>query len=662
MKRFFWHSVQGKILTILLFFMTVSLAMSWFFIRQMSQDAMTREKEQKLLALAQLLNTELGARDYGDILQEYGAAGAPREEKIAILNRELKGVTDKIAAAAPGLGAGYYSRDLDAILTYGPSSEYQRTVGASIAQDHPGRTVIATNKAAVRTGRMVRGHIKTAMIPVERKGRVIGYIWINELADDIETEFNDLSTGMFKFMGAMYVLLLGVMVIVYRHTMNDVNRIVKGIRELRFDLTKTLDKADGELGEVVDIINAMVADIAKAAEEHNARLLAEGANIAQKEFLARMSHELRTPMNGVLGLTYLAQNAVSESQRLVYLKKIHSSAALLLSIINDILDFSKIEAGKMDIERHPFRFASVVETVEDVIKPKAAEKNLDLVILADASMPQTAVGDDLRLTQILLNLIGNAVKFTQQGSVTLSMKTEETPVGMLRLYCQVRDTGIGMDEKQQAGIFKQFAQADSSTARRFGGSGLGLTISKALVEMMGGEITVKSELGKGSEFSFFIDIEPCHEQRDAKEAPAGRTVADRRYDGFTVLVVEDNDINQEIAKAVLSEIGLEVEMAENGAEGVAAFLQKDYDLIFMDIRMPIMDGLEATREIRRLERERSSSHARVPIIAMTANAMKEDQEESKAAGMDGHISKPLIIEEIKASLYATLIAGKEGDA
>jgi signal transduction histidine kinase/ActR/RegA family two-component response regulator len=521
--------------------------------------------------------------------------------------------------------------------------------------------VMATNKAAVRTGQMVRGNIMNAMVPVERGGRVIGYIWVNEFAGDIETEFNNLSEGMLKIMGAMYVLLLGVMMLVYRHTTHDVSRIVKGIRELRFDLTKTLDKADGELGEVVDSINAMAADIAKAAEEHNALLLAEGVNIAQREFLAHMSHELRTPMNGVLGLTYLARNARSEKQRLEYLDKIHASAALLLSIINDILDFSKIEAGKMEIDKHPFHFKSIIEIIEDVVKPKAAEKNLDLVILADASMPLAAVGDDLRLTQILLNLIGNAVKFTKQGSVTLTMKTEEMLSGTLRLYCQVKDTGIGMNEKQQEGIFKQFTQADSSTARKFGGTGLGLTISRALVEMMGGTIAVKSELGKGSEFSFFIDLESCREEEN-EDGAAGAPIVERRYDGFKVLVVEDNEINQEIAQAVLAEMGLEVDLAENGEEGVAAFLQKDYDLIFMDIRMPVMDGLEATRAIRRLEEEKNPFGARVPIIAMTANAMKEDQEESKAAGMDGHISKPVVIEEIKASLYSALVVNKPDKA
>jgi signal transduction histidine kinase/ActR/RegA family two-component response regulator len=656
LKHFFWHSVQGKILTILLFFMTVSLVMSWGSIRYISQDIMASEKERKLMAFAKLLNAELGERDYDDILEARGAAGADREEKIAVLNEELKGVTDKIAAASYGMGAGYYSLELDAILTYGPSSEYQRTVGTPIAPGHPGRTVMAQNKAMVRTGQMVRGLIMNAMLPVERKGRVIGYIWINELASAIETEFGSLSDRMLKIMGGMYVLLLGMMAIVYRHTTNDVNRIVKGIRELRFDLTKTLDRADGELGEVVDSINAMARDIAKASEEHGALLLAEGVNIAQREFLARMSHELRTPMNGVLGLTHLAMNAKSEGQRLEYLNKIHASAALLLSIINDILDFSKIEAGKMEIEKHRFRFKAVVETIEDVLKSKAAEKGIDLVFVLDPDMPPAAVGDDLRLTQVLLNLIGNAVKFTKQGSVSLYMRTEDLPQGALRVHCQVRDTGIGMDEKQQATIFKQFAQADSSTARRFGGTGLGLTISKALVEMMGGAIAVKSELGKGSEFSFFVEIEPCPADESGEECGAGDSAADRRYDGFRVLVVEDNEINQEIAKAVLEETGLEVDVAENGEEGVAAFLRKDYDLIFMDIRMPVMDGLEATREIRRLEKQMDPSGARVPIIAMTANAMKEDQEESRAAGMDGHVSKPIVIEEVKASLRLALAA------
>jgi CheY-like chemotaxis protein len=267
---------------------------------------------------------------------------------------------------------------------------------------------------------------------------------------------------------------------------------------------------------------------------------------------------------------------------------------------------------------------------------------------------------------VLLNLLGNAVKFTKEGSITLSIGAQMTPEGALRIDCSVRDTGIGMDAEQTANIFKPFTQADNSTARRFGGTGLGLSISKALVELMGGEITVDSEPGKGSTFSFFVLFKPYDgETEERQRIPDAASL--QSYEGFTVLVVEDTDINREIAKALMSEMGFETDLAENGEEGVEAFLRKEYDLIFMDIRMPVMDGLEATRKIRQLEAGRDQieqpahqTHpAHVPIIAMTANAMQEDREASSEAGMDGHISKPIIIEEVQAILYRELIRKSE---
>jgi CheY-like chemotaxis protein len=271
----------------------------------------------------------------------------------------------------------------------------------------------------------------------------------------------------------------------------------------------------------------------------------------------------------------------------------------------------------------------------------------------------------LRLSQILLNLLGNAVKFTAQGSVTLEIGTRSLPSGALLLDCAVRDTGIGMDARQQENILKPFTQADSSTARKFGGTGLGLSISKALVELMGGEIVIKSESGKGSEFSFFIKTEPYEGASETTSSATQDDIANRRYEGFTILVAEDNEINQEIAEALLSEMGFSIDIAEDGEACVRAFAEKDYDLIFMDIRMPVMDGLAATREIRRIERERaalrtSAAHPpRVPIIAMTANAMQEDRDAGAEAGMDGHISKPISIDEIRSVLYRTLIAREQ---
>jgi signal transduction histidine kinase len=661
MKRFFLYSMQGKIIALLLLFMTISLGASWFTVHYTSQTIMTGEKEDKLMAFAAFLDINLGERGYDDILAEAGAQNASREEKIAVLNSQLRATADGVAAAYPGVGVGYYSRELDAILAYGPSSEYSQTVGTSLADDHPGRAVMESGLAAVRQGVMIRGDIMNAMHPLVRNGEVIGYIWANEMTTAIEKQFNSITNSILLVLLVFYIVSIFAAVALFRRTMRDVGNVVKGMRELRYDLTKTLDRTDGDLGEVVDSINAMAADILNANEERKALLMAEAANQAQREFLARMSHEIRTPMNGVIGMTLLAKGAPTESKRMEYIDKIHLSATLLLGIINDILDFSKIEAGKMEIENAPFSINEIVGNVRDLILPKVEEKGLRMEVSAEESVPNMMVGDALRLSQILLNLLGNAVKFTMSGAITLEIRAQPCDDGRLRLHCAVRDTGIGMSEEQMESILKPFTQADSSTARKFGGTGLGLSISKALAEMMGGALSVASAPGEGSEFSFSVVLEPHTGAPETQDDAAAVGEADsRRYDGYALLVVEDNEINQVIVDTLLSEMGFSVDLAENGRQGIDAFLEKAYDLIFMDIRMPVMDGLSAAREIRGIEAEWASSGApggrppRVPIIAMTANAMREDRELTREAGMDGHISKPIDLKEIRSVLHSAL--------
>ncbi|WP_169312598.1 ATP-binding protein [Leadbettera azotonutricia] len=635
--------------------MGITFLTTWYMVRYVTHTILMEEKGSKLMGLTGILKNYLGDDSYDDILQRNGAAQASKEEKIAVLNRELRGITDEVASAYPGLGTGFYSLDLDVMLTYGPSASYGDRVGLPLNPEHRGRQVMASNRAEVSLGTMVRGNIMNAMNPIERNGRVIGYIWANELASDIETQFKDITRRIFLILGLAYVVSIVLMVLFSRNMVRDISNIVTGVRDLRFDLTKKIKSARGELGEVAESINAMAADIVKADEEHQALIVAEAANNAQRDFLARMSHEIRTPMNGVLGMTRLAMQADSPEQRLDYLKKIQSSASLLLGIINDILDFSKIEAGKLELEKRPFSLMEMTDNIRELISPRISEKGLELIISVDDSVPSMAVGDNLRLSQVLLNLLGNAAKFTLQGSIQLEIKARHLPSGKLRLDCLVRDTGIGMSAEQQEALFKPFSQVDSSTARKFGGTGLGLSISKAMVELMGGAITVSSEPGKGSVFAFFVELESAEGEQE-EDAGIDAAVDSQRYDGCTFLLVEDNAINQEIAVAILSELGAAVETAENGEEGLQAFLRKDYSLIFMDIRMPVMDGFESARRIRA-----SSKHdaRKVPIIAMTANAMKEDRDASSEAGMNGHVSKPVDIIEIKNILYRELAANRE---
>ena len=656
MKRFFFHSIQGRVIFIFLLLMTVSLLATIFIVQHVSQQIISSEKANKLLEAASLLDFHLGEKTYEDILAEHGAEDGTREEKIALLNRELSAVGDFMTTRYPDQGIGYYSLELDAILTYAPSEQYKATIGQSIAPDHPGRIAMANNEPLVRTGTMVRGNIMNAMCPIARDGKVIGYAWANELTSSIETEYRSTTASILIVMIALYLFSIAMAITLARLSMRDIDSIVKGVRSLRSNLNDVipLPKSGGDLAEIVQSINTMAADISKAEEDHKALLLAEASNLAQRDFLARMSHELRTPMNGVLGMTKLAQSAKTDSERLEYLAKIHASASLLLGIINDILDISKIEANKMEIERRPFKIMDIIENIRDLLTPRALEKHLQFDITVDPSVPKSVAGDSLRLSQVLFNIVGNAIKFTQEGSVSLHVFGEELQDNKIKLSFSVRDAGIGMDEAQLSRVFKAFTQADSSTARKFGGSGLGLSISKALTELMGGELHATSEKNVGSEFALYVIVERVSDTEENELNEEQSDVFIQNYTGFHLLLVEDNPLNQEIGKAVLEEMGFKVTLADNGEEGVKAFKAARYDLIFMDIRMPVMDGLEATRAIRAIERERAEP-SRIPIIAMTANVMASDKEATHLAGMDDHVSKPLDIDEIRLALYKALI-------
>jgi PAS domain S-box-containing protein len=369
-----------------------------------------------------------------------------------------------------------------------------------------------------------------------------------------------------------------------------------------------------------------------------ARDVALEASRAKSEFLANMSHEIRTPMNGIIGMQALALASGAED-RAGYLEAAQNSAYSLLAILNDILDVSKIEAGHLEIHRAPFSLRRSIDEVLQLVRPRAREKGLELVSTISGPVPDALVADALRMRQILTNLLGNAVKFTDRGRVELRLDSRPAGSGQLLLDFVVTDTGIGIRPEHRDVIFEAFRQADSSTTRQFGGTGLGLTISARLVAMMGGTIGVESTFGRGSEFRFTV---PCNlAPGDTVTAPA-RSVADLAGvppKRLRILLAEDNTVNQRLAKRLLEKRGHEVSVAGDGRQAVeAAMLAPPFDLILMDVQMPIMDGLEATRAIRQIENPQLSS---VPILAMTAFAMKADQDRCLAAGMNGHLAKPI---------------------
>jgi PAS domain S-box-containing protein len=377
-------------------------------------------------------------------------------------------------------------------------------------------------------------------------------------------------------------------------------------------------------------------------DQRQARERAEAADRAKSEFLANMSHEIRTPMQGIIGMTHLALLTTQDERQRNYLSKIEISAKSLLGILNDILDFSKIEAGKLRIEKTTYELVRLVDNVIQLMMVAAHEKNLRLVVDYAPNLDRFYQGDPLRITQVLTNLVSNAVKFTKSGTIRVSIGRPSEG----RLCFEVQDTGIGMSPADRQRLFQAFTQADSSTTRKYGGTGLGLTITKQLVELMHGHIEVTSELGRGSCFSFEIEAEPCAmppanlaAAADHSEPSPGQSTTDQgmltELAGRRLLLVEDNAINRQIVLAYLRRgDGLVVEVAENGQEAVDRFRQGHYDLILMDLQMPVMDGYEATRRIRDLDPQ-------VPIIALTANAFQEDMDMTLAAGMNEHLTKPL---------------------
>lgn len=367
------------------------------------------------------------------------------------------------------------------------------------------------------------------------------------------------------------------------------------------------------------------------------RAVAEAATTAKSDFLAHMSHELRTPMNAVIGFTNLALQTTDERQRVGHLQRIESASTTLLHIINDILDLSKVEAGKLDLEQSSFDLRALLQRVETMMVPPASAKGLVVQFDLPPDLPHHVIGDSLRLEQVLNNLTSNAVKFTESGTVTVSVAHRPSENDNRSVSFRVCDTGIGMTRAECLDLFKPFVQADASITRRYGGTGLGLAIAQRLVTLMGGRLSVDSVLGKGSCFLFELKLKLATPPSDAARMPAVKVDAGKGpLSGMCLLLAEDNALNRELAQQILSAAGADVDVVGDGAAALTQVVRKPYDAVLMDLQMPVMDGYTATREIRALP-----GRASLPIIAVTANAMQGDREACLDAGMTGFLSKPI---------------------